>query len=156
MVVFDPKEVPLTAEEPLQTSQMIITLGTDIKEGDYQAVVLAASGTGSNQQVTIKVKVEAAGLIPTSILLTLKPKELPLNTNLEVFGQLANISETEAKIPDNTELKLTLTSPAGETTEFVVKTTDDGSYQLAKPFTPDEVGEWQIKAEFAGSKTLKE
>jgi hypothetical protein len=154
-VVFDPKEVTLTVEEPLQTSQMIITLGTDIKEGDYQAVVLATSETGSTQKMTVKVKVEAAGLIPTSILLTLKPKELPLNSSLEVFGRLANISETEATIPDNTELKLTLTSPVGETTEFVVNTTDDGSYQLATPYTPDEVGEWQIKAGFTGSTTLK-
>merc|ERR1712096_157349 len=38
---------------------------------------------------------------------------------------------------------------------FVVNTTDDGSYQLATPYTPDEVGEWQIKAEFDGSTTLK-
>ena len=37
----------------------------------------------------------------------------------------------------------------------MVNTTDDGSYQLATPYTPDEVGEWQIKAEFAGSTTLK-
>ena len=154
-VVFDPKEVTLTAEEPLQTSQMAITLGTEIKEGDYQAVVLATSENGNTQKMTVKVQVEAASLIPTSILLTMKPKELTLNSSLEVFGQLANISETEATIPDNTELKLTLTSPAGETTEFVVNTADNGSYQLSNSFTPDEVGEWQIKAEFAGNQELK-
>ncbi|MDP7000146.1 MAG: Ig-like domain-containing protein, partial [Candidatus Poribacteria bacterium] len=44
-VVFDPKEVTLTAEEPLQTPQMLITLEADLKEGDYQAVVLATSET---------------------------------------------------------------------------------------------------------------
>ena len=37
----------------------------------------------------------------------------------------------------------------------MVNTTEEGSYQLAKPFNPEEVGEWQIKAEFAGNKTLK-
>ena len=75
----------LTAEEPLQTSQMAITLGSEIKEGDYQAVVLATSENGNTQKMTVKVKVEAASLIPTSILLTMKPKELTLNSSLEVF-----------------------------------------------------------------------
>ena len=141
-VIFDPKEVTLTTDEVLKTSQMIVTLNNNIKAGNYQIVVLATSTNGTVQQIETTVKVKALGLITTSILLTMSPKELELDTSLTVFGQLANISETEASIPTNTELKLIFTSPVGKLTEFVVNTTEDGSYQLAETFRPDEVGEW--------------
>ena len=121
---------------------MIVTLNNNIKAGNYQIVVLATSTNGTVQQIETTVKVKALGLITTSILLTMSPKELELDTSLTVFGQLANISEAEASIPTNTELKLIFTSPVGKLTEFVVNTTEDGSYQLAETFRPDEVGEW--------------
>ena len=83
-----------------------------------------------------------------------KPKDLILSQSLEVFGQLANISESEVDIPVNSEINLTLTSPAGKLTEFKVKTTDEGDYQLATSYTPDEVGEWEIGVSFDGTSHL--
>ena len=154
-VTFDPKEVTLSAQDALKTSQMSLTLDEDVAAKDYEITALAKSEAGTTQELTVIVKVESVDLAVTAILLTVKPRELQLSQSLEVIGQLANISEGEVSIPANSVMTLTLTSPAGTITEFTVNTTDDGDYQLATPYTPNEVGEWEISANFSGTKTLK-
>ena len=89
------------------------------------------------------MKVESAALSLTTITIVVNPKEVSLLSPLKVFGQLVSISEPTVEIPANSVITLTFTSPAGETTEFKVNTTDDGDYQLATPYTPNEVGEWK-------------
>jgi len=59
------------------------------------------------------------------------------------------------EMPENTTIKLSLVSPAGEAPEFEVKTTQEGNYQLAVPFKPDEVGEWEVRASLLDTKILK-
>ncbi|MDP6594741.1 MAG: invasin domain 3-containing protein [Candidatus Poribacteria bacterium] len=154
-IEFDPKEVTLSAEDALKTSQMALTLDKNVAAKDYAITALATSDSGSIQKLIVTVKVESADLAATAILLTVKPKDLQLSQSLEVFGQLANISEGDISIPANSVITLTFTSPAGETTEFKVNTVDDGDYQLATPYTPNEVGEWQISANFPGTNTFK-
>ena len=132
-VTFAPKEVSLSAEEALQTSQMTLTLDKDVAAKDYEITALATSESGSIQKLTVTVKVESADLAATSILLTVKPKDLTLSQSLEVFGQLANISDTEVEIPTNSVINLMLTSPSDQLVEFKVNTAEDGNYQLLYP-----------------------
>ena len=154
-IEFDPKEVTLSAAEALRTSQMTLTLDSKLAAKDYQITALATSESGGMQKLTVTLKVESAELAATAILLTVKPKELQLSQSLEVIGQLANISDSDGSVPANSVITLTFTSPTGEATEFKVNTADDGDYQLARPYTPNEVGEWQIRASFAGTKSLQ-
>ncbi|MDP6587702.1 MAG: invasin domain 3-containing protein, partial [Anaerolineales bacterium] len=84
-VTFAPKEVSLSAEEALQTSQMTLTLDKDVAAKDYEITALAKSEAGTTQELTVTVKVESADLAATSILLTVKPKELQLSQSLEIF-----------------------------------------------------------------------
>ncbi|MAE17350.1 hypothetical protein CMK12_00150 [Candidatus Poribacteria bacterium] len=103
----------------------------------------------------LKAKLESTDLELTTLTLIIKPKEVQLGEALEVLGQVVTLSESAVEMPENTTIKLSLVSPAGEAPEFEVKTTQEGNYQLAVPFKPDEVGEWEIKASLSDTRTLK-
>ena len=104
----------------------------------------------------LKAKLESTDLELTTLTLIIKPKEVQLGEALEVLGQVVTLSESAVEMPENTTIKLSLVSPAGEAPEFEVKTTQEGNYQLAVPFKPDEVGEWEIKASLSDTCLIQE
>ncbi|HHZ90202.1 TPA: hypothetical protein EYN65_06650, partial [Candidatus Poribacteria bacterium] len=152
---FNPKQVKLTADDPVKTVQLTVITPKEIEAKDHSITILSTSQSGKVQKSTITLKVEISDLALTTIIIVVDPKEVALGDSLKVVGQLVSIAEPAVDIPANSEINLTLTSPAGTITEFKVNTTDEGDYQLATPYTPDEVGEWEISANFAGTKTLK-
>lgn len=78
----------------------------------------------------------------TSITIVVDPKEVALGDALKVVGQLVSIAEPAVDIPANSEINLTLTSPAGTITEFKVNTTDEGV--LVQKYTMHKLMPWKL------------
>jgi hypothetical protein len=150
---FNPKKVTLSATEPIATSQLTLTLPVDIQNRDYQFTVLAIPESGESKQLTLTLKVESARVV-TSLTLILQPTETPFMGTLNLLGGLASLSETPVELGDAT-IQITFTAPNGKTQTFEVKTDTEGNYKLATPFSPDEMGKWNVKAQFLGNAQLK-
>ena len=152
---FAPETVALSAAEPLDTSQLTLTLPTDIPSGDYLFTFLAIPEGGEAKQLTltltVNVKEEQAA---TSLTLILQPIEVPFMGQLSLLGQLASLADIPVELGDAI-VQITFTLPSGKTQTFEIRTDAEGSYQLAAPFSPDEVGEWSVKALFEGNAQLK-
>ncbi|MDP6597699.1 MAG: invasin domain 3-containing protein, partial [Candidatus Poribacteria bacterium] len=152
---FNPEQVKLTSAEPVQTTRLTLTSGQDIEATDHTVTVLAISEGGKAKTATLRLKVEAEDPGPTTITVVVDLKDVDLGDSIKITGQLVSIAEPAVEIPVDSVIALTLTSPAGKTASFNVKTTEGGNYQLDSLYRPDEIGEWQVNAEFVSTETLK-
>ncbi|HHZ92383.1 TPA: hypothetical protein EYN65_18090, partial [Candidatus Poribacteria bacterium] len=152
---FNPEKIPLTADEPLQTSQLTLTIPNDIEANDYSIIVLATSESGKTEKVTLTLKVDAGNLALTAVTLVVDPKEITLGESIKAVGQLVSLTDTNIDIAEGTLLDIIFTSPTGKRQQFESRTDAEGGYQLTTTFQPKEVGEWETTASFAGTKTLK-
>ena len=69
-VEFDPKEVTLSADKTLDTSQMILTLAEDVKAGSHEFTVLTTSSAGTVQKLTVTVSIATTEKAITSLNLS--------------------------------------------------------------------------------------
>jgi hypothetical protein len=155
---FNPESVTLSKSSPLDTSQLTLHLPDDINPDDYphSFTVLAVPDAGETRQLTLTVNIEKVKVqVETSLILNLQPpKEVPFMENLNLFGDLVSLSDTQVEL-SNAKISIIFTAPGGKTQTFESKTTVEGKYQLATPFSPNEVGEWTITAKFEGNAQLK-
>jgi Leucine-rich repeat (LRR) protein len=97
---FDPKEISLSTEDVLHTSQMTLTVGTAVEAYDYEITVLGTSSAGSTKKLTLTAKVESTDLELSTLTLIAKPKQVLLGQGLEVLGQLVILSESAEVKPE--------------------------------------------------------
>jgi hypothetical protein len=159
--VFKPRVVSLSETELLATSQLTLTIPTDIAPHDYPFTVLAVPDSGETKELTMILKIEEV-LAITSLTLNLHPTAARFMEELNVLGQLISLSETQPQagmpVPPelgSAEIQIIFTAPSGRTQTFETTTDTVGKYELARPFLPDEVGSWGVKAQFAGNTELK-
>ena len=109
--------------------------------------------------VVIKAKSKLPLPIPPSIETSLKTNlsssKLSFGQVVEISGKLATSKEADQQIATGAIVEITFTSPAGKTPQYKVETQDDGTYQLLPAFTPNEVGNWQLKVRFIGDDNFK-
>ena len=92
---FEPKEVSLTSDEPLNVSQLSIFLQADVEGKKHPLTILATSSNGNTKQISLTAEVIAKTLDITTISLLVKPKEIKLGETLDIQGQLIVISDKE-------------------------------------------------------------
>lgn len=94
-------------------------------------------------------------LIETSLTAGLSLSKLSFEQVVEVSGKLTASKEADQQISAGAIVEITFTSAVGKTFKYKVETQEDGTYQLLPSFTPDEVGNWQLKVNFISNEDFK-
>jgi hypothetical protein len=138
---FDPTTVTPKPDSPA-TSTLLLTATTDATPGDYDVDV-----TGSSQGTTNK----------STIRLTIQP----VTTQLSLALALTNIRRGDA-IPvsggispavSGASVNLIYTRPDGTEFTRTVKASSTGVF--SDQYTPDNVGQWKVRAEYNGDSAHK-
>jgi PKD repeat protein/sugar lactone lactonase YvrE/nitrous oxidase accessory protein NosD len=151
---FDPKEVAISPDEPLGTSQLTLTIPEEMSPGDYTFTILAVPDTGKTKELNLRLSIQALPSILTSVTLVTQPKEVPLKEKINVLGEIVALSEMPIDLNDLT-ISVSFTSPSEKEQNFESRTDSEGIYELGAIFAPDEVGEWTVRASFSGSDRLE-
>ncbi|MCZ6677086.1 MAG: choice-of-anchor D domain-containing protein [Candidatus Poribacteria bacterium] len=151
---IDPKTITLSETEPIDIADVTLTLLPDIPAGDYPFTVLALSEGGVSQRLTLRLKVEAVEQISTRVTLNVQPATVSLMGMLNLLGELVPLEDTPVEL-SGIPIQIIFTGPSGRTHPFETVTGLEGSYKLPTPFSPDEVGEWDVEVRFNGNDLLK-
>jgi sugar lactone lactonase YvrE len=150
---FDPKKVSLSKSEAQKDSQLTLIVPKDLTSNTYSFIVNAISDLGVAKKLALKLIVEPKSLTATSIIVNIQPTEAIYKEELNIVGDLINKSDVQMNLSGLT-IKISFISPSKKTQSFEAKTKEEGKFQLTKPFFPDEIGIWKVKAQFDGNTEL--
>ncbi|MCZ6676417.1 MAG: T9SS type A sorting domain-containing protein, partial [Candidatus Poribacteria bacterium] len=143
---FNIAEVQLTADQPTQTVQLTVATLDSLAIRDYQFTVIGQGPQSTSENLTLTLKVEAKAKTDAFLTVRTSPSEGSLGESLLVLGNLIRPNATTPS--ENLVIVLTYTLPSGEQIEQQPTADDQGSYEIS--FTPNEVGDWSVKANWSG------
>ena len=150
---FDPKQITLSEDTPIDIADLTLTFTADIPAEQHDFIILAVSESGTPKQLKLTLVVETIELAPTRLTLTVQPDEVGFMESVNITGDLVPLTAISVEL-DNQPITLIFTAPSGTQQTFEAQTDMQGTYKLTQPFVPDEVGEWKVEAQFAGNNEL--
>ncbi|MCH8294092.1 choice-of-anchor D domain-containing protein, partial [Candidatus Poribacteria bacterium] len=151
---IEPKTITLSEAEPIDISDLTLTLPAALAGNDYSFTVFAISGDGKSKVLTLTLKVESAERVSTRLTLTVQPATVAFMETLNLSGDLIPLTNTPIEL-GNPTITITFIAPSEREHTFETTTDENGNYKLVTPFLPDEVGDWTVISKFVGNDELK-